>query len=140
MSQRPDDLLRTLQQHVDLGHAKRDQAFLRQVAMACSSPGTSAPQAAGKVAEKVPLTDAISLYRFVGNEKASLAELRAARARTVLDGVEPGSDLLVVHDMSPMDYSRHNSKLDRRPIGDHRGMGYEYVACLAVDPKRPGRP
>jgi len=136
MSQRPDDLLGTLQQHVNLGHAKRDQAFLRQVAMACSSPGTSAPQAAGKAAEKVPLADAMSLYRFVGNDKASLAELRIARARTVLDGIEPGSDLLVVHDMSLMDYSGHNSKLDRRPIGDHKGMGYEYVACLAVDPQR----
>lgn len=136
MNQTPDDLLSTLQQHVNLGHAKRDQAFLRQVAMTCSSPGTSAPQGAGKAAEKVPLADAISLYRFVGNEKVSLAELRAARARTVLDGVAPGSDLLILHDMSPMDYSGHNSKLDRRLIGNHKGMGYEYVACLAVDPKR----
>jgi len=136
MNRTPDDLLSTLRQHVNLGHAKRDQAFLRQVAMACSSPGTSAPQGAGKAAEKVPLADAISLYRFVGNEKVSLAELRAARAHTVLDGIAPGSDLLVVHDMSPMDYSRHNSKLDRRLIGNHKGMGYEYVACLAVDPKR----
>jgi len=136
MSQTPDDLLGVLQQHVNLGHAKRDQAFLRQVAMACSSPGVSAPQAAGKAAEKIPLADAMSLYRFVGNEKVSLAELRAARAGMVLSGVAPGGDLLILHDMSPLDYSGHNSKTDRRLIGNHKGKGYEYVACLAVDPKR----
>ena len=136
MSQTPDDLLGVLQQHVNLGHAKRDQAFLRQVAMACSSPGASAPQAAGKAADKLPLADAMSLYRFVGNEKVSLAELRAARAHTVLDGLPPGGDLLILHDMSPMDYTGHNSKTDRRLIGNHKGKGYEYVTCLAVDPKR----
>jgi hypothetical protein len=27
------------------------------------------------------------------------------------------------------------SKSDRRPIVDRRGMGYEYVSCVAVDPK-----
>ena len=74
MSQNPDDLSSILAQYVNLGHAKRDQAFLRQVAMACSSPGTSAPQAAGKAAERVPLADALSLYRFVGNEKVKLLQ------------------------------------------------------------------
>ncbi len=136
MSQIPDDLLSTLRQHVNLGHAKRNDAFLRQVAMACASPGASPPQAAGKAAGTIPLADAMSLYRFVGNDKVSLAELRSARAHAVLSSVTPGDDLLVVHDMSLMDYCKHNSKLDRRPIGDHKGMGYEYVACLAVDPKR----
>jgi len=135
MNPMSDDVLTTLEKQVDLGHAKRDRAFLRQVALACSSPGTSMPQAAGKAEEKRAMADAMSMYRFAGNEKISLAQLRAARARTVLEGLPEGADLLVVHDMSPLDYSRHNSKSDRRPIGDHRGMGYEYVALLAVDPK-----
>ena len=136
MNPTPDDILSRLEKHLDLGHAKRDGAFLRQVALACSSPGASAPSAAGKAARKLPLADAMSLYRFVGNEKVSLADLRAARGGAVLDGVPAGAALLVVHDMSLLDYSRHNSKTDRRPIGNHGGMGYEYVPCVAVDPKR----
>lgn len=135
MTPTPDDILSRLDKHLDLGHAKRDAAFLRQVALVCSSPGDTAPSAAGKAARNLPLAAAMSLYRFLGNEKASLADLRAARAGAVLDGVPVGADLLIVHDMSVLDYSRHNSKADRRPIGNHKGMGYEYVPCMAVDPK-----
>jgi hypothetical protein len=135
MNATPDDLLSRLREHTDLGHASRDKAFLRQVAAVCSSPGTSAPQAAGKAAERAGLADATSLYRFVGNEKVSLADLRAARAQTVLAPVPPGADLLVIHDVSQLDSSRHHSKSDRRLIGDHNGMGYEYVSCIAVDPQ-----
>ena len=124
MSQTPDDLLSTLQQYVNLGHAKRDQAFLRQVAMACSSPGTSAPQGAGKAAEKVPLADAMSLYRFVGNEQVSLAELRATRARTVRDGVEPGSD----HWSHSFDFSRSRRVYSHlRHVLRHRHGGVKSI-------------
>jgi hypothetical protein len=134
MNMSPDDLLARLQKYTDLGHAQRNRAFLRQVALLCSSPGTSVPQASGGAAEKIPMADALSLYRFEGNENIGLAEMRSARAKTVLDDVPEGSDLLVVHDMSPLDYSRHNSKNDRRTIGNGGGMGYEYVDCVAVDP------
>lgn len=129
-----DDLISKLRKHTDLGHAKRDEAFFRQIQNACKSPGTSEPQAAGKAAEKIPMADLMSMYRFTDNEKACLADLRAARAKTVLDGVKKGADLLIIQDMSPLDYSGHNSKDDRRPIGNHKGMGYEYVANYAVDP------
>jgi hypothetical protein len=134
MNPRSENWLRRLEKYTDLGHAKRNQAFLRQVALACSAPGAAVTQGAGKAALRLPLSDAMSLYRFLDNEKAPIAQLRAIRARTVLDPVPAGAPVLIVHDMSPLDYSRHNSKTDRRPIGDHNGMGYEYVGCLAVDP------
>lgn len=130
-----EDWLQRLEKHTDLGHAKRNKAFVRQVALACSAPGTAVTQAAGNVAPRLPLAAAMSLYRFVDNAKAPLAKLRTTRAHTVLDPLPDGADVLIIHDMSPLDYSRHNSKTDRRPIGDHKGMGYEYVACVAVDPK-----
>lgn len=130
-----EDWLQRLEKHTDLGHAKRNKAFVRQVALACSAPGTAVTQAAGKIAPRLPQAAAMSLYRFVGNVKASVAQLRAIRARAVLDDLPEGADLLLVHDMSPLDYSGHNSKTDRRPIGDHKGMGYEYMACVAVDPQ-----
>lgn len=135
MNKTSNDTILKLKKHIDLGHVKRDKAFLRQVAFLCSSPGASTPQASGKAEQKVPIADALSMYRFAGNEKISLADLRVTRAKAVLDNLESGSDLLLIHDMSPLDYSRHNSKSDRRLIGNHKGKGYEYVACLAVDPK-----
>jgi len=135
MNSIPEHLLSRLEKHTDLGHAKRNQAFLRQVALMCSAPGAAVTQAAGKAAQRLPLADAMSLYRFADNEKISIAQLRDIRARTVLEPLPVGADVLVLHDMSPLDFSRHNSKTDRRPIGDHNGMGYEYVLCLAVDPK-----
>jgi hypothetical protein len=51
-----------------------------------------------------------------------------------MDRVTPGADVIIVHDVTLLDYSTHNSKADRHPIGDHQGMGYEYATCLAVDP------
>jgi hypothetical protein len=130
-----DDLLGRLGKHTNLGHAKRDAAFLRQVELALKSPGSATTKAAGKAFAKSPMADAAATYRFLDNDKAALSHLREARARTVLESVPAGAPLLVVHDMSPLDYSRHNSKADRRKIGNHRGMGYEYVCCLAVDPE-----
>jgi len=135
MTMRPDEWLDRLARHADLGHVQKNQAFVRQVAFLCSSPGTTAPQAAGGQGKKPPLAHLMSLYRFVENDGNALSDLRRARREAVLDGFREGSDLVVIHDMSPLDYCRHNSKADRRAIGDGRGMGYEYVDCLAVDPR-----
>jgi len=128
------DIIELLRKHSDLGHDKQNKAFIRQVSFACASPGTSVPRAAGKAAGKIPLADAAAMYRFAGNDKIPISELRAVRAKTVLEQSPEGSDILIVHDMSLLDYSRHHSKQDRRPIGDYNGMGYEYVPCIAVDP------
>lgn len=133
MSIRNEDLLKRLTEQTDLGHLKKDSAFLRQVALMCSSSGATVPQSAGKSAGRKPIAEAVSFYRLVGDEEISLGALRDIRAKVVLDGLTPGSELLLLHDMSPLDYSRHESKKDRRLIGDHKGRGYEYTACLAVD-------
>jgi hypothetical protein len=100
-----------------------------------STPGADASESAGKAGSKAGLADAVSMYRFAGNEQMELSVLREIRAAVVLDPIPPGSDILLLHDMSPLDYSRHNSKADRRKIGNHRGLGYEYVCSLAVDPQ-----
>lgn len=124
-------LLEKLVRHTDLGHAKRDQAFLRQVEQACGVP---VEPAADRPCVSKAWSDAMATYRFVGNENVDIGQLRTIRAKAVLEGVAPGSELLVLHDVSVLDYSSHDSKLDRRPVGDGRGLGYEYVCCLAVDP------
>lgn len=124
-------LLERLAKHTDLGHAKRDQAFLRQVEHACGLP---TGDTAGGCGLNRSWADSMATYRFVGNPNVDIGQLRAIRAGAVLEGVAAGADVLVLHDVSVLDYSRHESKLDRRPIGNGGGLGYEYVCCLAVDP------
>lgn len=133
MSLSKEELIERVKKHTDMGHTKKNDCFLRQLKLAVESPGTSLPQAAGKGTSA--MADLASLYRFAGNEKVSIDDLRRTRARTVLEEVPRGSSLLVIHDMSPLDFSTQNAKTDRRPIGNHRGMGYEYVSCVAVDPQ-----
>src|SRR3990172_2679193 len=133
MSLSNEQLLELLERNTDLGHAKRDDCFLRQVTLALQTQGGPLPQMAGRGTSA--MANLMSLYRFVDNEDVSLDQLRSIRARTVLDAFPRGRDLVIVHDMSPLDFSRQNAKIDRRPIGDHRGMGYEYVCCAAVDPQ-----
>jgi hypothetical protein len=99
------DLLKRLEEIIDLGHEKRNMAFLRQVTQLCQSPGASAPQGAGKKTSKQALADLLAFYRFVDNENVRLADMRDSRARVVLDSVTPGDDLVVIHDVTVLDYS-----------------------------------
>ena len=140
MSVSGEELLELVGERADLGHMARNHSFLRQLKMLLGSLGTSYPQAAGRKSKTsgkgiLPMADLVSLYRFAKNEGVEIDELRRIRARTVLDAHPEVSEILVVHDMSPMDFSKQNAKSDRRPIGDGRGRGYEYVSCAAVDPK-----
>ena len=79
------------------------------------------------------MSNLISLYRFARNDALDLAQLRQARRDAILGALPPDSPLLLIHDPTLLDYSRHSSKKDRRPIGDHRGRGYEYLPILAAD-------
>lgn len=125
-----DELLGALGAHTDLGHAKRDGAFLRQVANMAEHPGgTASGGSAG-------LADAMSAYRFAGNPGAKLSALRAARLGATLAGVREGETVLLVNDVSVLNYYKHASKDDRRAVGDGKGKGYEYVCNLAVSLER----
>jgi len=140
MSVSGEQLLELVEERADLGHAARNRSFLRQLKMVLGSVGTSFPQAAGKKSKSsgkgsLAMADLASLYRFAKNDRVELDELRRIRARTVLDAHPQVSEMAVIHDLSPLDFSKQNAKSDRRPIGDGRGRGYEYVSCAAVDPQ-----
>ena len=141
MSVSGEHLLELLGERTDLGHKTRNRSFLRQLKLLLGSPGTSLPQAAGKTSKKTSgkgsfaMTDLTSLYRFAKNEQIPTDELRRIRAHAVLDAYPEVFEIAVLHDMSPLDFSKQNAKSDRRPIGDGRGMGYEYVSCVALDPR-----
>ncbi len=128
-----EEMLATLASHTDLGHRLRSQAFVRQVRQACVCPGAASPHASGTAVAKMPLADALSFYRFMDDEGADIQALREARAQTALAGVPADHDILNIYDGSQLNFSSHNSKKDRRLIGDHRELGYEYACCLALD-------
>ncbi len=132
MNRTPDDLLERLKRHTGLGHAARDASFLRQVTLGMTSGGTSLAKAAGHSGS--PMANLMSLYRFLDNDQIPLCALRETRARFVLESVSLGSEVLVVHDLTLLDYTHQNAKTDRRLIGDHGGAGYEYAAYALIDP------
>ena len=119
MNRTPDDLLERLTRHTGLGHAARDASFLRQVALGMTSGGTSRAKAAGHSGS--PMANLMSLYRFLDNDPIPLCALRETRARFVLESVPLGSDVLVVHDLTVLDYPpserQDGSASHRRPRG-----------------------
>lgn len=132
MTPLPEDWIELVKGHLDLGHAKRDASLLRQIRLALAAPGASLPQAAAHGESN--WADLMAWYRYARNEQIALPDIRRARALAVADRVALGADVVIVHDPTQLDYSSHHSKKDRRPIGDHRGMGYEYVSCIAIEP------
>ena len=132
MTALPDDPRELIRTHLDLGHRKRDESFLRQIGLALSAPGAPSPQTASHGESN--WADLTALYRYARNEQIALGDIRRARALAVADLVPPGADVMMVHDPTQLDYSSQHAKEDRRPIGDHKGMGYEYVSCIALDP------
>jgi len=126
-----EDLQSKLKRHSRLGHVKRDKAFLRQVTLACSCPGLTLAAARERMSNS-SMAGLASFYRFEHSE-VEVSQIRSIRDAVVAESIPLGSEVLIVHDVTLLDYSRHRSKSDRRAIGNHVGMGYEYVACLAVE-------
>jgi IS4 transposase len=117
---------------LDLGHKSRNAACVRQVrlAAACGGGAIAAGVGSGRAGSH---SDLASFYRFAGNDGADLEAMRAARREATLERArEDGGRVLLLHDPTLLDYSSHDSKTDRRPIGDGNGMGYEYMPLLAV--------
>jgi hypothetical protein len=96
----------------------------------CLNPGGTAAGGAANPA------DMMSSYRFAGNPGIDLDKLRKVRMETTLSHVENGETILLINDVSLLDYCRHLSKENRRDIGDGEGKGYEYVCNLAVSLER----
>jgi hypothetical protein len=121
-----ENLLENIAEQTSLGHTKRNTAFVRLVDCLCRHPGGTG---AGTCAD---MASVASAYRFARNASGDLAQLRTSRKKAVLKACPAGETILVINDMSVLSYHRHESKSDRIPIGDGRGMGYEYICNLAV--------
>jgi len=132
MNQTADDFVGRLGRLTHLGHAARNACFMRQVEFGIASGGTFLAKAAGP--SPSAWANLMSLYRFLQNDEVPLSSLRQIRGRLALDSVPDGADVLVVHDLTLLDYTGHHAKKDRRPIGNHGGSGYEYAVYALIAP------
>ena len=121
MKRNLEQYLQALSAHVDSGHQKTDAAFLRQVREACRRPDG-----------KPSWSSTMAGYRFARNERLDVSALRDARRNFTLEQAEPQEPLLAISDVSILSFFHHESKADRRAVGDGKGKGYEYVCALAV--------
>jgi len=126
MTEDLDGLIETVASHTSLGHCKRDRAFVRHVRTMCLHPGGT-----GAGSSRSP-ADTAAAHRFAAGGAADLSALRDTRLATALDALPEEETLVVINDVSVLDYSRHRSKSDRRRVGNGRGRGYEYVCSLGL--------
>lgn len=128
--QKADDKLQFFAELLDLGHKARESAVVRQVQHSITAADAAL---ANSPVPDTHWADAVSFYRFAANEAIPVEKLREARCELTLRAMDPERAVLIVHDVTLLDYSPHNSKKDRRAIGDGRGRGYEYVNIGAFD-------
>ena len=110
----------------NLGHAGRNEAFVRQIKNMCFNAGGTASGSNSEMA------DCVSAYRFAGNEQLDLDILRETQMKTTLESCGEDETILVINDISLLDYCGHESKKDRRRIGNELGKGYEFACNLGV--------
>ena len=125
-------LIERLKERVNMGHEKRNASVIRHLMRLMAAPG--APTAQASATQAAAWAESKSWYDLIGNEKVTVRDLRDLRAKTVLEGLCPGTSVAVFHDVSELDFSRHVAKEERMEIGNHHGKGYEYHPCVAWDP------
>jgi Transposase DNA-binding len=75
-------------------------------------------------------------YRLLDNEGVSHAALSEPHWReTRAKAGESGSVVLMVQDITELDYSAHRATEGLGPIGDHRGVGLMVHNTLAIEPR-----
>lgn len=88
-----DESLEEVRRHTQLGHAKRDACFVRQIKAAMTAPGGSPSQAMGTAATNWANTK--SWYDFLGNDKIGIEQLRESRQQLIGARLSPRTDGVV---------------------------------------------
>jgi hypothetical protein len=106
----------------DLGDARLNQRALRIVAGVVRGQ-TSDTNAATPTGQGTPWAHAMGGYRLFNNEGVSFARLHSPVRAAIAELAPQGQRVLLVHDFSVLDYSKHRDKPDRVQVGNERGLG-----------------
>ena len=122
----------TLIAQAPLGHKPRNTRAASLVAgmlqgHAANSHGATAGSTMASPA------DTLGAYRFLDHEALSLPRLYQPLQVALRERTAATERLYVLHDLSPVDYTRHHRKEDLCPIGDGRGYGYELFSSLVLN-------
>ena len=93
---------------------------------------TSATHGTQGVGHAQPFAHVMAAFRFFDNQRLKLPGLYDPVKRGVAEQVLPGERCLLVHDLSPLDYSLHQAKQDLIQVGNERGYGYDLYTALAL--------
>lgn len=129
--------LEKLVREVELGDDQRNARFLDLAVRAIQGVSGSREGAQGPGHDD-SWAHAMGAFRFWKNEALTLPALYQPCRRALPSLIPTGARAFVCHDLSVLDYSGHNAKHERIPIGDHRGMGFELYSALVLNDK--GRP
>ena len=72
-------------------------------------------------------------WRFLDNKSLQLPALYQPVHAALQQRIAVGQRAYVLHDVSVVDYSRHDRKEDLCSVGDGRGYGYELFSSLVLD-------
>lgn len=120
-----------------LGDSRRGERAMRIVAGIVRGQ-TSDTNAATPTGQGTPWAHAMGGYRFFNNDDVSLVQIFAPTRAALASLVRAHQRVLVVHDFSVVDYSKHTEKKDRIQVGNESGLGYDLYTALVLDAE--GRP
>ncbi len=122
----------TLIAQAPLGHKARNTRAASLVGGMLQGRATNSHGAAAGSTMASP-ADTLGAYRFLDHEALSLPRLYQPLQVALRERTAATERLYVLHDLSPVDYTRHHRKEDLCPIGDGRGYGYELFSSLVLN-------
>lgn len=112
---------------VDLGDRRRTARAVEMAARMARRPGDSLPKQMNAWPQQK------AAYRLLDNRAVNLEALSTQHwQQTRQQAGEPGATVLMVQDITELDYSSHQATEGLGPIGDHRGRGLLVHNTLAV--------
>lgn len=120
-----------------LGDGRRNEREL-ELLTAMIQGHSAHRQGTNAASDGQPWAHAMGAYRFYGNQAVGLPLLYQGCHAALRQLAPVGQRVYIAHDLSTVDYSSHNAKKDRVPVGDGRGRGYELYCALVLDSS--GRP
>jgi hypothetical protein len=121
-----------------LGDQRRNDRALEIVTTLIQGGQTGAADGVHAPGEAGVWAHAMGSFRFYSNAAVLLPNLYEPCRAALAELVPEGHRAYVIYDVSLVDYSHHQAKADRIPIGDGRGRGYELFSALVLDEQ--GRP